>query len=129
VKKNKEALSIFNTDSTFQRTLTSWAQQGKWTKLLELWSKGLAIEWQELYVPGASYAEVAPRRISLPTYPFARDRHWIELDETSTPPRAPVIVLHPLLQRDTSTSSEQRFSTRFTGEEFYLKDHLVRVDE
>src|SRR5882762_5081273 len=34
-------------------------------------------------------------------------------------------VLHPLLHRNTSDLSAQRFSTRLSGEEFYLRDHVV----
>lgn len=33
--------------------------------------------------------------------------------------------LHPLLHRNTSDFSEQRFSSTFTGQEFFLKDHVV----
>ena len=35
-------------------------------------------------------------------------------------------VIHPLLQRNTSDLSEQRYSSMFTGEEFFLTDHRVR---
>ena len=41
-------------------------------KLLELWVKGLELDWSKLY------GEVKPRRISLPAYPFAKERYWIE---------------------------------------------------
>ncbi|BBB93414.1 MAG TPA: SDR family NAD(P)-dependent oxidoreductase [Methylomusa anaerophila] len=34
--------------------------------------------------------------------------------------------LHPLLQQNTSDLSEQRYSSNFTGQEFFLKDHVVR---
>ena len=34
-------------------------------------------------------------------------------------------MLHPLLHRNTSDLSAQRFSTRLSGEEFYLRDHVV----
>jgi hypothetical protein len=37
-------------------------------------------------------------------------------------------VLHPLLHRNTSDFNEQRYSSRFTGEEFFLRDHQVRSD-
>ena len=37
-------------------------------------------------------------------------------------------VLHPLLHRNTSDLSEQRYSSTFTGEEFFLVDHQVRVN-
>src|SRR5207253_1054283 len=34
--------------------------------------------------------------------------------------------LHPLVHRNTSSLNEQRFSSTFTGEEFFLADHLVQ---
>ncbi|HXH38621.1 MAG TPA: SDR family NAD(P)-dependent oxidoreductase [Thermoanaerobaculia bacterium] len=40
-------------------------------ELAELWVCGAKIDWRLLYKAGV------PRRISAPTYPFARERHWI----------------------------------------------------
>ena len=37
-------------------------------------------------------------------------------------------VLHPLLHHNTSDLSEQRYSSTFTGEEFFLADHQVKRD-
>src|SRR5437762_3104431 len=45
--------------------------KGKYEKLLEWWVRGLTIDWKHLY------GEHLPRRISLPTYPFARERYWV----------------------------------------------------
>lgn len=41
-------------------------------------------------------------------------------------PQAAVASLHPLVQRNTSTLAEQRFSSTFNGDEFFLADHLVQ---
>ncbi len=41
------------------------------TELSELWVSGAVIDWSGLY-PGTT-----PHRISLPTYPFARQRFWV----------------------------------------------------
>ncbi|MER5555528.1 SDR family NAD(P)-dependent oxidoreductase [Streptomyces sp. NPDC002793] len=48
-----------------------WGRAGKRDKLAALWADGTDLDWRGL--PGA----VPARRISLPTYPFARDRFWI----------------------------------------------------
>nr|ABM63537.1 BryA [Candidatus Endobugula sertula] len=40
-------------------------------KLLECWLNGLAVDWNKLY------GDIKPYRINLPTYQFAKDRHWI----------------------------------------------------
>ena len=34
-------------------------------------------------------------------------------------------VIHPLLHRNTSDFSVRRFSSSFTGEEYFLRDHVV----
>src|SRR5260370_13614108 len=38
---------------------------------------------------------------------------------------AAALVLHPLLHCNTSDLSEQRYSSTFTGDEFFLADHQV----
>ena len=40
-------------------------------KLGGLWAQGVEVDWEVLY------GERRPRRISLPTYPFARERYWV----------------------------------------------------
>ncbi|MBH8599757.1 polyketide synthase dehydratase domain-containing protein, partial [Thermoactinomyces sp. CICC 10523] len=70
------------------------------------------------------YSGKKPGRMSLPTYPFARQRCWIPAEERKERPLTGT-VLHPLLHRNTSDLYEQRFSSVFTGEEFFLSDHLV----
>lgn len=42
-----------------------------WASLAQLWLSGVTIRWEKLY--GSRH----PQRISLPGYPFARERHWI----------------------------------------------------
>ncbi|MFX9127653.1 hypothetical protein ABTN71_19915, partial [Acinetobacter baumannii] len=61
---------------------------------------------------------------SLPTYPFARERYWVPAVAASATAGA-TARLHPLLHRNTSDLAGQRFSSRFSGEEFFLKDHVV----
>jgi acyl transferase domain-containing protein/enoyl-CoA hydratase/carnithine racemase/acyl carrier protein/SAM-dependent methyltransferase/ribosomal protein S18 acetylase RimI-like enzyme len=126
VKRNKETLALFSTDSDLQQTIDKWIEQRKLAKLLELWAKGLDLDWNKLY--GAS----KPRRISLPTYPFAKERFWV--DKPATGPVAEkatataAAALHPLLHANTSELNEQRYSSIFTGEEFFLVDHQVSLD-
>lgn len=50
-------------------------------KLAQLWVSGVGIDWSLLY------SIQAPRRVSLPTYPFAKERYWIpEPSDSATIP-------------------------------------------
>ncbi len=121
VKRNKEALAGLAGDADMAATVDAWIAKGKYGKLLELWVRGLPVDWQRLY------RETRPRRISLPTYPFARERYWVPAGPASLHGgQGDEALLHPLLHRNTSTFTVQRFSSRFHGNEFFLADHVVR---
>src|SRR5579864_4366000 len=124
VKRNREALSLFSRDADLQQTVEKWLAKKKFSKLLELWVNGLEVEWSKLY------GEEKPQRMSLPTYPFARERYWIDTTNaygTVNGNATASAVLHPLLHHNTSDLSEQRYTSSFTGEEFFLKDHQVSM--
>ncbi|RKZ68397.1 MAG: hypothetical protein DRQ99_03980, partial [Candidatus Parabeggiatoa sp. nov. 3] len=94
----------------------------KLTKLAQLWISGTEIDWQLLY------PNQKPQRISLPTYPFARERYWIPTSDKSlkiVDVKGQTAKLHPLLDSNESTLEEQCFKKVFYGEEFYLTDHQV----
>ncbi|MFG3014163.1 SDR family NAD(P)-dependent oxidoreductase [Streptomyces cinerochromogenes] len=50
-------------------------ERGDHTALLRHWADGLAVDWEALRPAGAP-----ARRISLPGYPFARERYWLDTD-------------------------------------------------
>jgi polyketide synthase PksN len=68
-------------------------------------------------------------RVSLPTYPFAKERYWVEPADAGNNiesfagvvPANATAFSHPLVQRNTSNFSAQRFSSTFTGCEFFLR--------
>ncbi|WP_456299291.1 beta-ketoacyl synthase N-terminal-like domain-containing protein [Methylomusa anaerophila] len=129
-------------------TIDAWITKRDYAKLLERWTDGWNLDWNRLY------GDIKPRRISLPTYPFARERYWIpasnnQTDQTNQTNREETAgvswprnvqsdnslncrqpdrpaYLHPLLHQNTSDLSKQRFSTIFTGQEFFLADHIVK---
>ncbi len=99
------------------------------SKVAELWVCGAKIDWRLLHKAST------PRRISVPTYPFARERYWIPALEglavESRQRRGSVAaeLLHPLVHRNTSTLQEQKFSSRFSGDEFFFADHVVETQK
>ncbi|HKX31325.1 MAG TPA: SDR family NAD(P)-dependent oxidoreductase, partial [Blastocatellia bacterium] len=71
VKRDRESLSIFTAIEELQAVIGRWVEQYRYKTLLGLWVKGLDLDWNALY------GERRPRRVSLPTYPFARERYWL----------------------------------------------------
>nr|WP_234025571.1 beta-ketoacyl synthase N-terminal-like domain-containing protein [Bacillus paralicheniformis] len=113
VRRNKETLAIFMADDDLQNTISNWISRGKYAKLLDLWVKGLKFDWNRLYT------DDKPGRISLPTYPFARERYWIPKLKPGFKATHSYGHIHPLLHRNTSNLSVQRYSTTFDGTEFF----------
>jgi acyl transferase domain-containing protein/SAM-dependent methyltransferase len=111
-----EALRMLIAEEDFHGVVERWIEQGRSEKLLDLWLKGMKLDWERLH------GEPKPRRVSLPTYPFARERFWIP----ETRARLVEPVSHPLLnQRDTEILG-YRFSTLLTGDEPFLADHVIQ---
>ncbi|UUM22295.1 SDR family NAD(P)-dependent oxidoreductase [Mycoavidus sp. SF9855] len=116
-KKSSEHTALFEDDGDADALLQAWLRAKKLSKLAQLWVHGLTVEWGQLY------GQTKPRRMSLPTYPFAKKRYWTP---TRVVPNGLERQLHPLLHRNTSDLSQQRFSTTLTGKEFFLHDHVVQ---
>ncbi|KAF6622353.1 hypothetical protein H6F38_28500, partial [Paenibacillus sp. EKM208P] len=89
--------------------------EGSYGKIADLWVKGVVIDWALLY------GEAKPNRISLPTYPFAKERYCITDINKRTGAsgvvleRETAVGIHPLLQRNTSNIYGLQFSSIFTG--------------
>ncbi len=123
IKHNKAAISALANDEDMVNTLKSWVLKGKFDKLMELWTKGLTLDWSTL-MP----TTVKPKRMSLPTYPFAKTPCWVSGRPPFTLDRTEFTrnQLHPLVHQNQSTLWQQRFTSEFSGSEFFLQDHRVR---
>ena len=113
VRKQREFLAACRADAGFAARCDAWLAARDLARIAEHWAKGVEIDWTRLY--GAA----RPGRIPLPTYPFARDRHWM------TPQRtlgagATVAAKHPLLQRNTSTLRYPAYGVELKGDERFL---------
>ncbi|WP_452599152.1 SDR family NAD(P)-dependent oxidoreductase, partial [Pontimicrobium sp. MEBiC01747] len=92
--------------------------------LVQLWSQGIEIDWNLLY-----NSNNKPNKISLPTYPFARERYWVaEASETTSTGKG-ISKLHPLVHTNDSTLAEQKYTTVLTGNESFLRDHKVEGEK
>jgi acyl transferase domain-containing protein/acyl carrier protein len=56
---------------------------GLWQALGQLWLRGQRLDWAALY------AGQPRRRVPLPTYPFERQRYWIDPPAPAAPPATP----------------------------------------
>jgi acyl transferase domain-containing protein len=48
-------------------------QGAQWKQVAMLWVNGVAVPWE------MTWQSQGVRRVSLPTYPFAKDRHWVDI--------------------------------------------------
>ncbi|RUO95230.1 amino acid adenylation domain-containing protein [Corallococcus sp. AB018] len=88
------------------------------------WASGEDVDWSVLH------AGTRPRRVSLPTYPFEKQRHWVTegTGPRSLSPggeaRAPA-ALGALVDANESTLDAVVFRKRLQPEARYLKDHEI----
>jgi thioesterase domain-containing protein/acyl carrier protein len=120
VKANKAQIDLLIDGKAGEAFLRIAMKEKELTKLAQLWISGVDIDWFLLY------GNQKQPRISLPTYPFAKERYWISASEPSNKVLSQQVAkLHPLLDSNESTLEEHCFKKVFQGQEFYLKDHLV----
>ncbi|WXA89823.1 SDR family NAD(P)-dependent oxidoreductase [Pendulispora rubella] len=77
VKPDREILAVFGSDEERRKATSEFIETKKFGELLDAWVQGLDVDWSRLY------GERRPQRISAPTYPFARERYWIESERPS----------------------------------------------
>jgi acyl transferase domain-containing protein/thioesterase domain-containing protein/acyl carrier protein len=87
--------------------------------LAGLYLDGYNTDWEDLF----NRKKILP--VKLPVYPFEKKKYWA-FQGTTVAPETRAKEGHPLLHHDTSTASEQRYSSGFSGEEFFLRDHVIK---
>lgn len=136
VNSNKAVLSLFLEDPDFDETVNRWIANSKLTKLTDLWVKGLALDWTRLYA--SLEGDDKPRMVGLPTYPFAKNKYWIDTTAHSMfGPTASQVksggfgqqtsALHPLIERNASTLSEYKLSSRFEATHVAVTQSITGV--
>ncbi|MFC3195094.1 SDR family NAD(P)-dependent oxidoreductase [Marinicella sediminis] len=117
-KVKQDLYADFAADEDLQQTVETWINKGKHHKLAALWVKGFAFDWNELYRSNK------PRRIHLPTYPFAEDFTWLETDNNdlyTTVEQS--FSSHPLLHSNQSTLVEHKYLTDLDRRPGWLRKH------
>lgn len=79
VRQNADTIALFTEDEDSRELVQKWLDKGKTEKLAELWVKGMELDWNLLN------SKRKPFRMSLPTYPFARTRYWMNVPEKAMP--------------------------------------------
>jgi polyketide synthase PksL len=67
-------------DAELRSAMSDWSERGAYDRLLRSWADGAAVDWESIHPSTASM-----RRISLPGYPFARERCWLDLVTSNAP--------------------------------------------
>ncbi|MQA07911.1 MAG: AMP-binding protein [Pseudonocardiaceae bacterium] len=122
IKQFRELDMRFRDDRQVQQRVRQCLDSGEFSDVLELWVKGLPIDWT-LVDGGVERSALVP----LPGYPFARERHWFSgTGGNAASASAGTAGLHPLVRENVSDLWEQRFRSHWTGQEFFLRDDIVR---
>lgn len=77
----------------------------------EKFCSGYELNYDKLFLDDEYY------KISLPIYPFLKDKYWVIESEKKIP--------HPLLQNFEKNDDLSQFTSSFSGEEYVLKNHVV----
>ncbi len=121
IKNNKAQSELLIEGEAGKAFLKVVFERKELTKLAQLWVSGINIDWLLLY------PNHRPRRVSLPTYPFARERYWVPTQ--SQPVRfGKKSGLHPLVDQiipKLSLNQGLVFQKTFQKTDSLIKDHQI----
>ncbi len=130
LSSHKDLALLFGSDEDFSETVAAWVSKRKLDKLANLWVKGVPLDWTRLY-------SVLPKRMSLPSYPFEKGHYW-KIPLVSGPAglglsNKPGSIengmtgsfIGPVVHKNISDISGLKFSSVFSGKEFFLADHVI----
>ncbi len=106
-RRHRESMALFAVDRDLQASVDGWFVAGKVSRLLDVWTKGLDLDWLKLH--GAPL----PARMHLPVYPFARERYWREAPAELPAAGGAEAAMHSLVHRNASKPGRQRYASSF----------------
>jgi 3-oxoacyl-(acyl-carrier-protein) synthase/SAM-dependent methyltransferase len=112
----KDVRQLF-ASAEMRSVVQQWLDERNQRCLGRIWVAGVAVDWQRLYA-----GQPAPKKVQLPTYPFARHSLWIPQAPAASPAASAgdahlSPILSPILQRNVSTFMAQKYRSDFTGQE------------
>lgn len=119
VAKGKETLTAFESNTSFNELVKQWIREKNNNKLAELWVNGFELDWEQLH------GNAQPSKISLPTYPFAKERYWVSsLEKTSK-------VHSDTKKQVVASTNEKPVALHYTTEwkELALKPNVHKEEE
>lgn len=75
VSNDNDILRLFENDISLDGVVKHLITDRNFNKLMKLWVNGFKIDWKQLYTGSQ------PHRLSIPTYPFEKDRYWVDSGE------------------------------------------------
>ncbi len=98
-----------------------WIATQRWTDIFKLWCEGAGINLVDVW------HDRPVKRMSFPTYPFARERYWISDSLEHKPLRkAKLVQLHPLIHENCSNLMVHRYRSHFSNSEKFLAEHIIQ---
>ncbi len=114
-RRHRETIALFTVDKDLQASVDGWFVSGKVSRLLDVWTKGLDLDWLKLH------SAPLPGRMHLPVYPFARERYWREEPVvTSVATTAQALhshAVHSLVHRNASKPGQQQYLSSFRADD------------
>lgn len=113
VRRNEQGLSV-----VAETGVVAGSAGSDHASLARAWVEGGEVDWASIW-QGEGFS---PRRISLPTYPFARERHWIDTSRKRAAGNG-TAMLHPLVHENASSLAGVAFITRLSPGDLLLLEH------
>ena len=98
-QNDKGSLASLITPEMARMQLVQSQQTAHWKPVAMLWVNGVAVPW------GILWGSQPVQRVSLPTYPFARERHWLDV-QANEPARVVAAPALPEIRQTPAQSPE-----------------------
>lgn len=126
------ALNAQESDSDTSKIISSGQRFQSLQTLADLYCQGYKLPWQTMFASKSrSHSHTKLVRLNLPGYPFLHEKYWVDVDhqDTREEPLQGSLHQHPLLQTNTSLLGKQKYTSQFTGNEFFLSEHVIHGDK